>query len=810
MQQGKLRTRVNNGREEFLVCAHVGTNTPDNALTPFAVPGPGGHPATIAPRVVIIDAGGTAKTYSLFGSGLSGSSLKRYAGSTSVHEGFVQMWIPFTPSLREPGFTVRVEIRGNTALPGGATQVMGADEVFVHLGQPPVSRNSTVDQAAGAAVDDAAIVERPSDPGADDVESILLPMLKAEIQPAINEMLPYEIASDWDWELSPGVLQNAPGSVNSAPFTGSLDMEIVDFNPSESRLQFHISGTAHPQLRLYPRSFGLVSFISGSCSVSASVNVDMSAAVTFDLSADGVRPVVNVHLLTASGNVTSLDANGTLLALGIIVPYPHDCEWLEGKIRSGMAEKIKELLSGVPHNVKFQEKIAKAINAELDPADLATGPLSSQDVPLPNGAGFGLSSSRYVRTAPDGHTGGQIWIHREGIDLAASMAVTDQGGSRFPYSARPSGWSSVVTQTHNRTRTNGQAFDVGLVLNGASVNQLLRALTAGKVGQNPSGQQAHIGILDVYEPGGAYEVHPSVAPLYLPTAPQAWPAPSNANLYVPSLRIQFPNGSSMASDLRLGVDAFTEQNKVQPYLTKADVKVRFLRVDMSKNQVTDPTTDPGTAYVVAAIRNLIPAKVAAGLGAINADQINDLLKDLGKPPLYLRNLSVGTVGGGHLGVYADLETTHASSPNPVSVTWNVPSPGGPPASVKLQVNPAAMPGIPPHTADWTVKDRFGAVVYKSPAGGEAALSRTISATKLPVLTDPCTGDNYSLLSYTVVITGGYSKTVNSGGQYTWAGSPPPEPLPPECYEEPEPPEPDPEDPPIPPICKAKPWLCEDL
>ncbi|HJW69133.1 MAG TPA: hypothetical protein VJ829_07240, partial [Candidatus Binatia bacterium] len=40
---GRLRTRVANGREEFLVCAHVGTNTPADALTPFPLAGPGGH-----------------------------------------------------------------------------------------------------------------------------------------------------------------------------------------------------------------------------------------------------------------------------------------------------------------------------------------------------------------------------------------------------------------------------------------------------------------------------------------------------------------------------------------------------------------------------------------------------------------------------------------------------------------------------------------------------------------------------------------------------------------------------------------------
>ena len=248
--KGKLRTRMSNGREEFLVCAHVGTNTPDDALTPFPTTGPGAHPRTIEPRVVIIDAAGQRSTYQLFGSGLTGSSLRRYADSTDVHEGLVQMWIPFTPSLREPGFTVRVEIRGTAALPnGGSTKVMGADEVFVHLGLAPVARNAVVDQAVGVALDDSVIVERASDPGADDVERYLVPKLRAAIQPAIDKKLPITIDDDFDWAFSPGFIQKAPGTVNSLPFTTTaLDMDIVDFNATESRLQFHIAGTARPQL----------------------------------------------------------------------------------------------------------------------------------------------------------------------------------------------------------------------------------------------------------------------------------------------------------------------------------------------------------------------------------------------------------------------------------------------------------------------------------------------------------------------------------------------------------------------------------
>ena len=53
----------------------------------------------------------------------------------------MQMWVPFSTATRDPGFTVRVEIRGTANLRGGGTNlVMGADEVFVHLGAAPTAR----------------------------------------------------------------------------------------------------------------------------------------------------------------------------------------------------------------------------------------------------------------------------------------------------------------------------------------------------------------------------------------------------------------------------------------------------------------------------------------------------------------------------------------------------------------------------------------------------------------------------------------------------------------------------------------------
>ncbi len=372
--------------------------------------------------------------------------------------------------------------------------------------------------------------------------------------------------------------------------------------------------------------------------------------------------------------------------------------------------------------------------------------------------------------------------------------------------------SDVVAESHRRTRGDGSDFDIGLMLNGASVNQLLRALTAGKRAPNPTGQMVDIGILDAYEASGTYEVHPSVAPLYLPTVPAGWQSPSNVNLYVPSLRVTLPKngGASFASDLRLGVDAFTDANTLVPYLKRADVAPRFLRLDKSINQA--PEGDLG--LVAAIIRAEMPPKVAAGLGAINANQINQL----GGPPMHLRNLSLQTVGGGHLGVFVDVETTPAQSPNPVSVTWDGSGPGGAPVAAKLEVRTDTIPGITPYQLRWTIRHfQNGPVVYESPVGGEPAIggvvpmSKTIDATALEVVTDPCTGGHSATLFFEVAITrGGYTKNVSRYEQYTWPGTPP-DPVPRSCNEPEPPPEPEPEpEPPISPICEAKPWLCEDL
>lgn len=814
---GRLRTRVANGREEFLVCAHVGTNTPVDALTPFPLTGTGGHAATIAPRVVVIDAAGNTAAYDLGTAGISGS-ISNYAGSTDVHEGFVQMWVPFTFGMREPGFTVRVEIRGTPSLPGGDTQVMGADEVFVHLGPAPQHMAGTVYQALGVALDDGAIAERPGDPGADDLSSYFGPAALPAITEAIEGLAPRDIED---------------GRLNTLEWWGGPPtLDIVDVTSDVSHLSLQLSGIATIQATVYPREWGIV---AGSCEVSAALPVTATATFSLGFNPDHDRPRVIIHSLAASATINYLTATGEVWAAWD--PFPLSCHnAVESHIRDRVIERIDELTSGLADNQEVKQALA-GVNKMFDPADLTTGPLSSVDLDLPNGLGFTLQGGRYVATGP----GDTVRIWHEGADLAADAVAWGQGGSRFVYSVVPRSSVSVVQSTHNRARANGQDFDIGLVINGATVNQVSRALTAGKPQSvivappgdvnalaklNPA-DKIDVGLLDLYDkvdvtddgvPDLDIQVHPSVPPIYLPSPPIGWPAGGNVDLYVPSLRISIPTVSAvatMAADIRVGLDAFIDDNHVVPYIQAAHVAPRFLRLGRDINQTTDPTADPKgiVARATKDIREAVPAKVASILKAVHIPS----LSAFGGPPVFLRNLSLQTVGDGHLGVYVDVATSPDPGTSPVSVTWFGGGPNGAPNVAVVVVSPTAIPGLGPYTINWTLKDATnGAVLYQSPGGGESypppasgpnPMFKTLAASQLSVSTDTCSGDHSVGLQYTLAITrGGYTKNVTSGMGYTWAGTPP-NPLPSSCYEPDPEPEPEPEPDPDPPICLKQPWKC---
>jgi len=832
---GRLRTRVSNGREEFLVCAHVGTNTAADALTPFPLTGPGGHLATIAPRVVIIDAVGNTATYELGAPGIAGT-LSHYAGSTDVHEGFVQMWVPFSLpqfpfSVRDPGFTVRVEIRGTSSLPGGgSTKVMGADEVFIHLGQAPQHMAGTVWEALGVALDDGVITERPGDPGPDDLSSYFGPAVLPIVKQKVEALAPRDIDD---------------GRVNSIDWWGyqgdSPMLELVDVAPGVAHLKLNLSGIATIQATVYPRESGVV---SGSCEVSTAIAVQATVEFSLGLNPDHTRPRIFINDLGASASINYLVASGEVWAWWD--PFPLSCHnAVEDTIRDRAEDRIADLIAGLDDNQEVKAALAD-IHKQFDMLDLSNGPLSSVDLDLPGGLGFSLLGAQYVKTGP-GWPNGDINVWHEGADLAAHFVAYSQGGSRFVYSAVPRSSTSVVSSTHNRTRGNGQDFDIGMIVNGATVNQVLRALTAGKPQSvivappgevngaallGPADLTIDVGLLDLYEkvdvtgdgtPDLDVQVHPSVPPLYLPSPPLVWPANGNVDLYVPSLRISIPaiaDVATMATDVRVGLDAFIADTDLVPYLQAIQVTPRFLRLGSAINQTTDPVALPTgiVALATAKIREKVPPKLATILEAVHIPE----LSALGGPPVYLRNLTVGTVGDGHLGVYVDVATSPDPGTSQVSVTWAGGGANGAPTSVTTTVSPTAIPGLGPYTIAWTLKDATsGTILYQSPVGGESyvlpdsgpnPMFKTLDASQFSVGTEHCSGDHSVGLQYTLAITrGGYTRSVSSGQGYSWAGTPP-NPLPPDCHEpNPEPEsEPEPEPDPIPPMCLKKPWLCDDL
>src|SRR5262249_54177444 len=93
---GRLTTRVHNGREEFLVCPHVGSNVPDFWFTPFPSKKPVPHDPTISARVIITDAAGHKSIFAPFTAGITDSGIFHYDGSKDVREGYLRIWVPFT------------------------------------------------------------------------------------------------------------------------------------------------------------------------------------------------------------------------------------------------------------------------------------------------------------------------------------------------------------------------------------------------------------------------------------------------------------------------------------------------------------------------------------------------------------------------------------------------------------------------------------------------------------------------------------------------------------------------------------------
>ena len=420
------------------------------------------------------------------------SSLAHYRDSTDPREGVVQMWVPVTANLREPGFTVRVEIRGTFNLPGGTTNVMGADEVFVHLGPAPVGAGNTVMQAVGLALDtgviedepaDGAIEDGPFDPGVDDLTSLLAPRIKPLIEETVEAQAPIDVETDVDWDVDPAVATYASGWVSSLNTNiETLKVDVEDWTEPEGesfpRLNVATTGTVHPYLVLHPHAWGPITVTDGTCHVYSTVDVNARLAFFLDIAPGSDRLQARVAFLDIGASVESVTATGTFTVDHVL---ERDCSTKVDSFRDGIADRVKSGVRAIEEKPEILQRVTDELNKALDVTDLSRGPLAIDEVALSDNVGF-RTDGFYIRTARTERAAagwGDIDVDAGGVDLAAAAWVDDKGGSRSGHSYVPTQQLPLVTSTGDRQRPSGGSFDVGVVVSGGTVNQVTRSLTAG-------------------------------------------------------------------------------------------------------------------------------------------------------------------------------------------------------------------------------------------------------------------------------------------------------------------------------------------
>ena len=592
--------------------------------------------------------------------------------------------------------------------------------------------------------------------GRDDLQHILTPIIDQQLPGIVAKQAPAAFKGDWDASLDFDPFQKADANLKSISFFGgvdSMDLVPIDDAHTESKLVARLSGKASMSLSVDPVAVGIVSILSGTCSLDA--NLDLTAAVSarLGLEAENDRPKLVVHVDDVGANLTSLHSSGTVLALLGIVPTDKSCSELQDSFSNGIKQKLKDGIADALKDGSLDPKVAANLDPHLlESADLLTGPFAG--IRTMQDGGFAVRGWSYQPTANDNVLGDHLLLWDGGLDVAANGAIADLGGDRFPYSARPSTTESVAGVAHERRRPDGSFFDLGAIISGASVNQLARAASAG------SGDGT--GLLDVTprpcDPPKPDDptppppcdppvtVRPSAALQYVPSVPADWPTTGAAQAFIPSLRLQTPvaEASTMAADVYIGVSSHIDTTTNQVAFDRnVVVRPRFLRLAPGTEIAIehDPTHVGPTNIEV--IGNLIKDGVGQRVQDLfQAIQVPDLSKFLvthDLPPMTPSHLSLGTVGGGNLGVYADVDP----APTQVSVSGGFDSPDG--EQPEPRDAPRPHHGLPPvrrpegRVAGGRRAPR-AAVLYQSPAGGESTTSLTIPRSSLhEFLYEPCTG-----------------------------------------------------------------------
>lgn len=709
--QGELQTRWNANRQrmEFLVEAHIGTNLPD----------PDYNLGSMFARVVVFDASGAYTWYQYNSASVSDGHQYCYAQNDGFADGYVSMWVPLP--LNEPGFMVRVEIRSNTSVGGpwycaiGNDCILGNDEAYVHVGPHPQNQlNPTVIGAVGVALD-RGIIQDPNggDEGPDDVESLVSKWSQTFLPQAVASIPSNTSDPDSNfWATTVSTLNSitAPGARISSIALVDKPLGPASFDHDENVLRITVPTT---QINL-DMELKIGSWLWNgvlTCDVQARVPVSFEADVQIDRNPSNPGDI-DLGIAGIRFNVGDVDADisGWLASFPAIMPFVKcDGSVVRPKIIDGIKSKVQDLLTGFAND---PTKILDKIEPVLSAVDLSKGPLVSVAV---GNSSVSVGPGEYRQTCiPQGCDGGDVLMWPGGIDIGADLAVGDgkaAGANRtFPSSYAPTA-SGLEGTIHQRTRPDGSSFDLAAFVRGATVNQILRALAEGGAGGG--------GIFDVAGP--SLGLRPTVAPMYLPTAPAGFDLGGAVKVFVPNLEMtaSFANYRTESVDLRIGLDAALDPASFTLDAT-ADARVDARGLQLDRPAGINWTLDLSW-LIPADIQNWLQHDLPTALanGMLQPFKVNALeaLFDL---PL-LDGLELGPVSiaskDGYLGVWADVDAA------PIVNLAMTPVYGNghfhEPTTVKFDADPDYFPGSGDYTVYWTIIDAglpSRPVIFETPAG----------------------------------------------------------------------------------------------
>jgi len=707
---GTFSTRWVGGVEQFLIEANVTSS-------------PGSNLAFFWPEIHVGILGQPEQLFDPSNANVDVLCYAQDAGIMFPYRGYVRAWLPVS-LLAEPGIQVRADV-GNRPLPPFIPPhvlFFGGDMAVVHIAPKPLGARELVQHAIGLQLDDSLIVDTDNNP-ANDLEGILAPQLSDSITNSINNTSTGPSAVTWSGFPFYGWVTVRTSAV-TRPVTTNLSLQPVVAGDDERKVSANMTigeatfrGSFNGLLTGYRPCYYRHTWYSP------------NAGVEFVIDPDAANPRI-LHPRTASDTWADISTrqwgltNGTWLRpichiMGIFV---------RTSMKKGIAKSIKDGL-----NEAFNAGPKSKVDEILRGIDLTSAMQAGAQFPNGNGVTFPtVPGAGWMRTCvPRGCQGGGVAISAEGIEAALALNAADRKTAttafRFPqvYSASSSASVDQLIRTH--TDANGQPFSLGVVLNNGFVNQLLRSVTEGSAGPDPTNPAlSPNGILDqefnfaLLGQNLSVRMSPNVAPAMVdvpvdPGNPNKW----QAVIAIPDLRLRVNDGSGWGDPAILGVTAFaaldvhtvTAQTIDPSFVMRSDTHV--LRCHSLIWALCTPLFGGAVDLAVAAVSNSLDAS------------LTDIVVPNLSPDFVVANIRLERRGA-HLALYANvyqkprIEVSgwydkpwygfHANATfppgMPITYTWEIrdllmgPVPGNPNANIVFSGSTTA-PDITQHMGPLT-------------------------------------------------------------------------------------------------------------